>query len=49
MELLSKALSAMKPSNVADDARAVEAAYQALLDAVDQPPLSDESQRDDHD
>ena len=36
-----------KNTLVADDARAVEAAYQAVLDAVDQQPLPDESQRDD--
>jgi hypothetical protein len=36
-----------KNTLVADDARAVEAAYQAVLDAVDLPPLPDASQRDD--
>src|SRR5258705_853865 len=36
-----------KNTLVADDARAVEAAYQAVLDAVDQQPVSAESQRDD--
>jgi hypothetical protein len=38
-----------KNTLVADDARAVEAAYQAVLDAVDQQPLPDQSQRDDRD
>jgi hypothetical protein len=38
-----------KNTLVADDARAVEAASQAVLDAVDQQPLPDESQRDDRD
>src|SRR5882724_2285150 len=36
-----------KNTLVADDARSVEAAYQAVLDAVDQQPLPDQSQRDD--
>jgi hypothetical protein len=36
-----------KNTLVADDARAVEAAYQAVLDTVDQQPLPDEPQRDD--
>jgi len=34
---------------VADDARAVEAAYQAVLDAVDMPPLPDCIAARDHD
>src|SRR5882724_1600670 len=38
-----------KNTLVADDARVVEAAYQAVLDAVDLPPLPDEPQRDDRD
>jgi hypothetical protein len=38
-----------KNTLVADDARAVEAAYQAVLDAVDRQALPDESQRDDLD
>jgi hypothetical protein len=38
-----------KNTLVADDARAVEVAYQAVLDAVDWQPLLDESQRDDRD
>jgi len=38
-----------KNTLVADDARAVEVAYQAVLDAVDRQPLPDESQRDDRD
>src|SRR5450432_3816540 len=38
-----------KNTLVADDARAVEAAYQAVLDAADQQPLPDETQRDDRD
>jgi len=38
-----------KNTLAADDARAVEVAYQAVLDAVDQQPLPDESQRDDRD
>jgi hypothetical protein len=38
-----------KNTLVADDARAVEAAYQAVLDAVDQQPLPDEPQRDNRD
>jgi len=38
-----------KNTLVADDARAVEVAYQAVLDAVDRQSLPDESQRDDRD
>src|SRR5258705_6566346 len=38
-----------KNTLVAADARAVEVAYQAVLDAVDRQPLPDESQRDDRD
>src|SRR5882724_5172485 len=38
-----------KNALAADDARAVEVAYQAVLDAVDRQPLPDESQRDDRD
>jgi len=38
-----------KNTLLADDARAVEVAYQAVLDAIDRQPLPDESQRGDPD